>query len=167
MKRGFERWVPPGMDVRRELSGIGGGLVVLWLFSLQFFIPYMSCRNMLYVTVNGIKSMKPGAVMPDFVTLTPGIFGVFPLFFLGMVVLTISHFHYHRQGGSRPIYLMRRLPNRWEYWRRCLTLPLLGLLAAVCLMCVLFGIYFAVYLLCTPPECLTPDQWIKIWRVVP
>ena len=39
MKRGFERWVPPGMDVRRELSGIGGGLVVLWLFSLQFFIP--------------------------------------------------------------------------------------------------------------------------------
>ncbi len=78
MKRGFERWVPPGMNARRELSGIGGGLVMLSLVSLRFLILYISYKSMLYVTVNGTRSLKPGAVMPDFVTLTPGMFCFIP-----------------------------------------------------------------------------------------
>ena len=68
-------------------------------------------------------------------------------------------------GAFYTIVLFRQLVNAIQ--ARASFESVLGLLAAVCLMCVLFGIYFAVYLLCTPPECLTPDQWTKIWRVVP
>ena len=54
---------------------------------------------------------------------------------------------------------MRRLPDRWEYHRRCLTIPLLAILSALVLIVVLIGLFYALYLHATPEQCLQPNQW--------
>jgi hypothetical protein len=72
----------------------------------------------------------------------------------------------HRQGGSRSDYLMRRLPDRWEYPRRCVTLPLLGAVAIIAEFLIVTLIYFAVYALFTPGICLPAGWQDGLWRVI-
>ena len=91
----------------------------------------------------------------------------FGLFFAAMAVLAAYYVLYHRQGGSRTDYLMRRLPDRWEYLRRCLALPGLGCAAALVLAVLLWTLYFWMYLRFTPAGCLPPEQWTGFWRAVP
>ena len=61
-----------------------------------------------------------------------------------MVALALVHLLSHYQE-SRSIYLMRRLPDRWELWRRCLTLPLTGLTIVLILTLGLSVLYFWLY----------------------
>lgn len=65
--------------------------------------------------------------------------------------------------GSRSIYLMRRLPDRWELARRCLTIPLVLILGAVVLTAALLALYYAIYLWGTPAQCLRAGQLEKLW----
>ena len=83
---------------------------------------------------------------------------------LGMaltVPLALYHYACHYLG-SRSIYLMRRLPDGWELWRRCLTVP--ALLAVLCLGAIelLTILYFLVFLLLTPPPCLPAEPWRQL-----
>ena len=82
---------------------------------------------------------------------------------LCLVLLAAYHYAYHRQG-SKSIYLMRRLPSKLELHRRCLTLPIAGILIALLTAFLLLLIYYAVYMNVTPAECLMPGQWQKLWR---
>ena len=49
---------------------------------------------------------------------------------------------------------MKRLPNRWELWRRVLTLPLGAMAVCGLTVLALTGLYYSIYLLCTPAGCL-------------
>lgn len=80
-----------------------------------------------------------------------------------MAALAAWHYAYHYQG-SRSIYLMRRLPSRWELWRRCLALPAAGAVCALLLAALLLLCYFGLYLLLTPRPCLQPGQWAGLGR---
>ena len=77
------------------------------------------------------------------------------------IPLAIYHYACHYLG-SRSIYLMRRLPDGWELWRRCLTVP--ALLAVLCLGAIelLTILYFLVFLLLTPPPCLPAEPWRQL-----
>ena len=68
--------------------------------------------------------------------------------------------------GSKNIYLMKRLPSRWELHRRCILLPALGMVGSLVMGFTLLMIYFAIYMLVTPDRCLPPDQWQKLWSVL-
>jgi len=59
----------------------------------------------------------------------------------------------HRMG-SRSDYLMRRLPDRWEWHRRCLTVPLAAVALSALLVLALLVIFFLVY------QYRTPYQWL-------
>lgn len=69
--------------------------------------------------------LRPGAVMEDFAQLLDWMLLGFAVTAVCMAALAVWHYASHFQG-SRSIYTMRRLPQRWELARRCLTLPLLG-----------------------------------------
>lgn len=159
MRIPIERCAPPGVDVQQEIQHILYGLIGAVLISLWFVLSYLDYRAKLYTTApNGSRVLAEGAVMPTFRNLFSWSFTGFWIFLLAMAALAVLHVAYHYQGGSRPIYLMRRLPDRWEYWQRCLALPAAGALCALAAMAILLGIYLAVYLTCTPAQCLQ-EPW--------
>jgi len=165
LKIDLARHAPLGLDLYMEKQIFHTGMVVSGLFSLGFLFRYSKYWSRLYLYYETKKVLRTGAIMPDFVEVMGRY--LLPFVVLALVMLICSVYHYrHHYRGSKSIYLMRRLPNRWELHRRCLTLPLAA--AAICLLTAfaLLLLYFAIYMLATPEECLTPGQWQKIWRVL-
>lgn len=159
MRIPIERYAPPGVDVQKEVERTVWGLIAAAVLSLRFLLSYLDFRDNLFTTAsNGSRVLKAGILMPSFRSIFSWSFLGFVIFLLAMAALAVLHAAYHYQGGSRPIYLMRRLPDRWEYWRRCLALPAAGALCALAAMAILLGIYLAVYLNCTPAQCLQ-EMW--------
>lgn len=159
----LSRWAPPGLRWQTERNvflGVGAGAV---LYSFGFLLRYTEARALLYTQESGVSLLRAGAVMEDFAPLLDRALLGFAVQALCMVVFGVYHYVYHNQG-SKSMYLMRRLPNRWELHRRCLTLPLLGILASVVLALLLLVLYYEIYMRCTPEQCLTPGQWQKIWN---
>ncbi|MGN1002239.1 MAG: hypothetical protein ACI4PC_05660 [Oscillospiraceae bacterium] len=164
-KPDLERLAPPGMSLKQEKGFFWGGLAGAWLCSLSFLARYLDARGELYFYVGTQRRLDPNAVMPDFAVLFDGSLLGFALVAACMLFFIVFHYAYYRQG-SKSVYLMRRLPQRWEMHKRSLTLPLLAVcLYALAALLVLLA-YLAVYLLFTPDECLTPHQWQKIWSVL-
>lgn len=158
----WQRYVPLGMDGRRlrnrMLLALGTG--VGW--SVRFLVEFSNAKSGLYQTVNRKRVLVEGRVMPDFAALLHGSFWGLVLVAAAMAAVAAALYLYHYQGG-RSIYTMRRLPDRWDLWRRCLTLPVWTALACLLAAGVLTLLYFVIYMLLTPPSCLTPGQWRKLW----
>jgi hypothetical protein len=157
------RFAPPGLELKQEFQFFVIGTICAALYSLSFLIRFTDALSQLYWR-NGLeRTLIPDAVMPDFRELLGSSLAGFLVIGLCMIPFALYHYAYHRQG-SKSIYLMRRLPDRWELHRRCLTLPALGAVICLILALLLLLLYFAIYLLATPDACLTPDQWQKLWR---
>ncbi len=165
MKLDLSRCAPPGLDLRAETCLFGGCMALSTLFSLSFLVRFFEERDRLYRSSGSERTLLPDAVMPDFADVLDGALIGFAVLALCMAAFVAVHYAYHHQG-SKSIYLMRRLPDRWERHRRCWTLPLLGIAACLLAAFVLLLIYYAIYMLATPEVCLTPGQWRKIWRVI-
>lgn len=163
MKLDLERYAPPGVNWRLELKWLAVGLSASALYSLGFFVTFFSERNSLY-SWNGVeKVLCDGAVMPDFAQVLGSSLAGFLIAAFCMAAVLAWHYAYHYQG-TKSIYLMRRLPSRWELHRRCLALPLAAALGSLCVDFLLLLLYFGIYMVFTPNLCLTPDQWAKLWN---
>lgn len=158
MRIPIERYAPPGVDVQTEVERTVWGLIAAAVLSLRFFLSYVDSRTYVCDLLKDFRGPEKIVVMPTFREIFSWSFLGFGVFLLAMAALAVFHVAYHYQGGSRPVYLMRRLPGRWEYWQRCLALPAAGALCALAAMAILLGIYLAVYLNCTPAQCL-PEPW--------
>lgn len=131
------------------------GNVLALLYSLSFWTRYSDAHAALYSRQG---NLLPGAVMTPFSTLlaedlsrfTMMGFCILVLFLLALIPVNYSAFY----RGSKSIYVMRRLPNRWELGRRCAALPLLSAGGTLALMGLLTLLYYALYLLITPKVCL-------------
>lgn len=167
MKERIEQWVPYGLEVGPVLRRMTVGLLACILLSLRCPLACMGAWDRLYKMEGGRKVLRTGVTMPLFRELVSWSLIGFGLFLAAMAVLAVYYVLYHRQGGSRTDYLMRRLPDRWEYLRRCLALPVLGCGAALVLLGVLWTLYFWMYLHFTPAGCIPPEQWTGVWRAVP
>jgi hypothetical protein len=163
--RSLERHVPPGVSLVQELGwlAVGGGSGLL--YSLRFLGDYLMAYQSLFVWEGTRRILDTSKVMPDFVEVLGNSLNGFLLLALCMLPLLIYHYTYHYQG-SKSIYLMKRLPSRWELPRRCITLPLLGVTASLVAALLLLLLYFAVYLAFTPRACLSPGQWQKLWSAL-
>lgn len=159
MRIPIERYAPPGVNARQEIQRILYGLIGAAMTSLWFLLSYCGSRAKLYTTApSGVRELKAGAMMPIFRDLFSWSFAGFWIFLLAMAAVAAGHVAYHYQGGSRPVYLMLRLPDRREYWRRCLALPVLSALTALLAMLVILGLDLSIYLFFTPAQCL-PEPW--------
>ena len=165
MKLDLSRHAPPGMPLKEEKTVYIVGMAFSAIFGLSSFTSRFSNHLAELYWVNGsTKTLKVGAIMPDFVEILDGTlvgFFVLSACFLAQIA---AHYVYHYQG-SKSIYTMRRLPNRRELHRRCLTLPVLAATIFLIMAFVFLLIFYADYMIVTPDVCLTPDQWQKIWSV--
>ena len=163
----LEKYAPVGYDWRHELRFFAGGLIGALLYSLlRYGFRLRSAYDSLYYLsrTTGEKILREGVIMEDFAVLIDKYLLAFPLMALMLAFFAVLHYAWHRRG-SRSDYTMRRLPDRWEMHRRCLTIPLCT--ALICLLAgfaMLLG-YYGIYMLVTPEQCLTPGQWARIWTM--
>ncbi|NLU25202.1 MAG: hypothetical protein GXW99_10940 [Clostridiales bacterium] len=161
----LDNCVPAGIPASSVRSWVllGGGGIPL-LFSLDFIRQYFDAYDRLFASGQYRKILLDGAVMTPFASLlsTPPLLGLLCAA-LVMTGLLVYYILYHYQG-SKSIYLMRRLPQRGELLRRCVSVPLLGLLTAVLVTFLLVVLCYALYMWVTPPECILPGQWQRIWN---
>ena len=163
----MNKLVPAWVDGRRHLRYILGGVGLGAAIGLvQFAARCGRAVSDLYEVVRWERTLRTGAVMEDFANLLPGCRWGPAVVAVAMVILAVLYWMGHYQGGSRSIYLMRRLPDRWELWRRCLTLPLLGLAASAAAAIAMTLLSFWIYRMMTPETCLPPDQWDSLLRVL-
>ena len=162
-KPDLSRYAPLGINVRSEWQGYVAGLAVAIVYSMIYLLRYFNARENLYEWTLKGRELIEGAVMPDFAELMDGTLLVFLAIALTMMGLAIYHYIYHRLD-TKSYYVMRRLPSRWELHRRCLTLPMIGLLICGAAALIMTLIYYWIYMGCTPEECLMPGQWGRFWR---
>lgn len=154
MRIDFDRLTPMGTDGRKEAQWLGLtlGIAAAWnLFS--FLLEYTRALDGLSRTAAGIRTLLPGAQMPPFSELSrPGAL-LYPPVLAFCIGLSVAHYAAH-YAGSKSIYLMRRLPDRLELYRRCLGLPVLAAVTAMALLGLQTGAHYLIYILCTPKLCL-------------
>ena len=146
---------PPGADIQNQVNWYFGGLIFIGVWSLGFLFRFSSAYERLFNRTETSRYLRGDAMMPEFTDLLGGSLRAVFVIVLALLV-----------QGSKSIYLMKRLPDRWELHRRCILLPALGIAGSLLIGFTLLMIYFAIYMLVTPDRCLPPDQWQKLWSVL-
>ena len=152
MRIDLSYYLPVGISQRKELTGIGLGLAASGLWSMGFLGRYLASYRRLFLDFDPSTGILNGNTMDSFSVLMGNGLAVFCLYWLSLAGLVVWHYLYHRKGAMS-IYLMKRLPQPLEYHRRCLLLPLGAAVAGLMLVGLLGGIYYAIYILCTPAGC--------------
>lgn len=162
--------VPPWAKPGNHLAGCLCSLGTAGFLSFCFFISQFNMAlDMLYAGVPKESPIEAGAQMTYFADLinshgyvsnffSEPVFFPFVLLILGAICLAVYNYSGF-QNGSKSSYLMRRLPDKWEYLRRCLALPLATMLLGLVLIPLLTGLFYAIYIHFTPEQTLKPDQW--------
>ncbi len=152
-KSWLDKYAPVGVNLAREVMGYIMAVTFSVFYSFLFLGRYLEARSDLYEWANGERVLQNGAIMPRFEELADGCFNVFVIALIGMAAVIIYHYLYHYQG-TKSIYLMRRLENKWELHRRCITLPIAAMLITAVIAVVLYFVYQGIYLVFTPQQCL-------------
>ena len=157
----LEKYAPPGVNIKQQTDFFMAGNIISAIISLYFFVEYFNQYQNLF-GFNGIKrELIKGATMPDF----PLILDKFLIGFLitgaCMLLFVIYYYLYYYQGGSKSIYLMKRLPHKIEIHKRAWTLPIVLCILSLLIAFIIAFCYFVFYLAVTPEECLKPEQWQK------
>lgn len=163
----FEKMVPPGVDYKKEVRYFLCALLFTFLSSMVwFFIRFQDFHRNLYNTADrlGEQIVIEGAMMPDFKLVLGGCLLGFAVLVLCAAAGAGYHYLYYFQG-SKSVYLMKRLPKRWELLKRCTVLPAMAVFICLATAFVLLLIYYWYYISNTPPECLAPGQWQKLWAL--
>lgn len=149
----LEKYAPLGINVATEVGVYIAGVVIATLQSTMFFVNYGNATADLYTYRLNKQVLIEGAIIKEFQYLLENVFLFSTLVCIATLLVTIFHYMYHYEG-SKMMYLMKRLPDKWEVHRRCWTLPVAGAVLMVVWMQVLKMFYYAVYILCTPSQCL-------------
>ena len=145
----WDRYVPLGMDGKTVRNRMAAGLGVASGYSLMFVVRYCNAYRNLYQVVGGKRHWLEDAVMAEFGRLLDGTMaGLAVLALLTAAVVAVFYASHYQEGRS--IYAMKRLSSPWELWRRCLTMPVCTAIASGLAALALTGIYYAIYMLCTP-----------------
>ena len=150
------KYTPPGIKFsdRFKYTLWYWGIAVGW--SCSYLIKYMTARSNLYEYVLSGLVLREGAVMPKFSMLVQegmdSRYGFWGFYWLMVVMIVVNYLHYYQ--GSKSIYLMRRLPDKWELHRRNVIMPLVALGIGALTQLALWMLYYGIYLTCTPAQCL-------------
>ena len=149
----LEKYAPLGIGVEKQVTAYIIGVIVATLHSMLFLVRYLEARSELYATnINGMVLIE-GAVIYDFGALTDTVFWTFYIVEIVTMLCSVFFYFYH-YDGSKMMYLMKRLPDKKELYRRVFTLPIAGTVILVVWMGILRMLYFTIYVICTPSQCL-------------
>ena len=159
------RYSPPGMNLSQEKNFIIWGMSLSVIYSVFYWLGnYIEAYNRLFIREGGRKILNTNAVMLDFRALIGKSLIGFVIVAFIMLGFIIYHYIYYRQG-SKPIYLMKRLPRKSEMHIRALAIPFGVIILSFITAFILLLIYFAIYMIATPKVCIQPEQWHKLWRI--
>lgn len=164
MKYKLSELVPVGINAPRLKGMLTGQLCLTLIISVIVYI-FMLCdyvSELYFYDVNGKLCIYENVYMEDFSFLRSRAFGVFGIYAAFLVGVILYNFLYHYQG-AKSIYTMKRLPDKNEYYRRCLALPVIYLLLLVSFITVFNFLYYLLYILIVPEQCLLP-YWKTMWR---
>lgn len=146
-------YFPPGYEYERERNGAGLLLGIGTALSLSFFGNLHHAVEALYEYADHQRILKKDVVAVSFGQLIRGHWGFYVPFVLFLTTMMIYHyFYYYRETKS--VYLMRRLPRRGVILVSCVKGPLLGLGIGAVALAALYLLYYRIYLLAIPGECL-------------
>ena len=159
MKKGtafsIEMYFPIGYAYEAEIN-----LLKIWLLgsiicSFSFFYHYYQAYRMLYIYEPFLNRwvLRENVLIEEFSVLSYGIFRGFFLGFLLLGVLAVFHYYSYYQG-SKSIYLMKRLPDRWLCLKSCIFVPVAVGFLFLAVMALLYLFYFVFYIWFTPKGCL-------------
>lgn len=160
----IDRFAPPGRSVRADLRWLLAiaALTVL-IGCTSFYAAFARGLNEIYEVRYGIKVLREGFYMPRLAELLRGRFAGVWAFAAGCILLAVLYRgEFTRETKS--IYVMKRLPHAWEYYRRWLPLPAL---CAVCFFAVcvaLAALLSLAYFKNVPAQALPAGQNITIWE---
>lgn len=146
--------VPVGLELKYELVGLGGCLLLALLWSLQAL---SAIREKWAEAVQGYSHGREIVVTAFPEIIGPALYG-FYVIAVGVLMLAAWHYAYHRRG-ARADYLMDRLPNRWEKHLRCLAVPIMGALAALLTAGLMWLLYRAYYVHWQKIACEAKAYW--------
>lgn len=149
----MERLYPPGYPWKGELFVVVGFWGMAFVFSLKFLLRLWGMTWNLYIYEGTERFLKPDAVAESFFQLTEESWSLFlaPLFFLA--VMAVGHYLYYWQL-TKSIYVMRRIPRRGVLFASCVRGPALWAVVLVLCAVLLYGMYFGLYCLVVPSECM-------------
>lgn len=148
-----EALFPPGYEYEWErngavlLFGIGAAL------SLRFFGSLYRTVEALYEYTDRRRVLRADAVAVPFGQLVADHWALYVPLLLFLIAMMGYHYIYFYRG-TRSIYLMRRLPERGVVAKCCTAGPLFGLGVAAVSLALLYLLYYGIYLLAVPGECL-------------
>lgn len=158
-----ERVYPLGFPGRQALQITLGGLGVAFAIGyFRFLASFFSAKEELYTSVKidgkWVPKLIEGSVIAPFSHLLGGVSLGLTLVALCLIASLFLHYAWHKLG-SRSIYRMKLLPNRWELWRRVVLIPLIGLAACALLWGLLLLLCALTYRFGTPEGHLPPNCW--------
>ena len=135
---------PPGLSCRAEIYICFVLLSIMTIKSL--FFPRVLHQNIHWIdeeTYIGLSDiMKKQCFLPDFEEITSGSFGMMiPIALLCIYMIIRNYLYFYGKGNVS--YLMKRVPDRWELHKRCLTYPLAIILTGM-VLCILLFLYFVI-----------------------
>ncbi|MBQ7916896.1 MAG: hypothetical protein IJ315_08980 [Firmicutes bacterium] len=160
----FERYAPPGMKIGEGLTAFFIAYAGAIFISCFYFFNLGEELRSLYEWNGGERVLIQGRMMKDFVEILDYHLGGFVLVGLVLIEAVIYQYLYFNAHGSKSLYVMKRLPNKWELHKRCWSLPVAGMILCGITAFVLMLLFFWAYMASTPEVCRLPDQWGKIWR---
>lgn len=148
----WDKLAPPGVDGRRAgrntiILVATWGICMLLLLRMEYNTILSTVQRHMMFGYDWQADPFDDRLQPPFLFLLQGA-----SIFFG--IIANNYLSYYRE--SRGVYLMRRVPDRWELHRRALTLPLLGLAALLVLFAGLIVGLFLMYQFCYPPQYLPP-----------
>ena len=148
-----ENYFPPGYEYEMERNSAGLLLGIGAVLSLQFFWNLYHTVENLYDYVDHRLILRENVVAASFGKLVMGHWGLYIPFVLFLGTMMVYHYFYYR-WETKSIYLMRRLPRRGVLLGSCVKGPLLGLGIGAAALGALYLLYYGIYLLVIPGECL-------------
>ncbi len=159
----LERYAPPGVNIKQQIDFFITGNIISLIASLYFFVEYFNKYERMFEFDGTKRILIEGAKMPDFPLILDKFLIGCLITAICMMFYVVFYYGYYYQGGSKSIYLMKRLPKKTEIHKRAWSLPLLFAVLSLVIGFLMAVFYLCFYLLVTPKECLLPDQWEKFF----
>ena len=154
-----KRHLPAGFDWEPTRDGLIWGHILSGLTLFSFVGRYSQALDDLYTHIQGpdgtlIRKLVTTRTIAPFGELIWGTPLLGAWIFLAVMPLLIWRYYQFHTRDSMSVYTMRRLPDRWEYPRRCWTQPVLSAIAELLLFAVLIGLCWLIWRFATPEVCL-------------
>lgn len=150
-----KRHLPVGWEWETLKSNLGWAHGLSCVSVFVFVSRYFDAHASLYTNLEGpdgryIRELVPGRIIAPFSELMAGLPLLGMWCFMVLMAVQVRRYYEYHTRGSMAVYTMRRLPDRWEYHRRCLTQPVLSALFEVLIFAGLTLLCFALYCFATP-----------------